>query len=112
MHIKLVQKIKLDGNFCRKSARVLTNLKELNLLHKIDEIIAADERQQSDSEGFNLARKYQVSSAPFFIVENDQGATKIYTAYYRFMKDVFNISVSESEEISEMMAQNPELDYI
>jgi len=112
MHIKLVQKIKLDGNSCRKSARVLTNLKELNLLHKIDEIIAADERQQSDSEGFNLARKYQVSSAPFFIVENDQGAPKIYTAYYRFMKDVFDISVSESEEVSEMMAQNPELDYI
>lgn len=112
MNIKLVQKIKLDGNSCRKSARVLKNLKELNLLDAIDEIIAADERHESDSEGFNLARKYQVSSAPFFIVENDQGLTEIYTAYYRFMKDVFKISVSESDEISEIMAQNPDLDYI
>ena len=112
MHIKLVQKIKKDGNSCRKSAKVLKELKELNLLDKIDEIITADERQQSSSEGFDLARKHQVSSAPFFIVENDEGITKIYTAYYQFMKDVFNVVVSESDEVAEIMAQNPELDYI
>ncbi|MDY6901143.1 MAG: hypothetical protein SWZ49_24135 [Cyanobacteriota bacterium] len=110
MNIKLVQKIKKDGNSCRKSAKVLKELEKLNLLDKIDEIIAADERQSS-SEGFDLAKKHNVSSAPFFIVENE-GKTKIYTAYYRFMKDVFNIVVSEDDEISEMMAQNPELDYI
>lgn len=112
MNIKLVQKIKLDGNSCRKSARVLNDLKELNLLEKIDEIIAADEREQSSSQGFNLAEKYQVSSAPFFIVENDEGVQKVYTAYYRFMKDIFQVSVSESDEISEIMAQNPDLDFI
>ena len=111
MHIKLVQKIKKDGNSCRKSAKVLKELEELNLLDKIDEIIAADERQ-SGSEGFDLAKKHNVSSAPFFIVENDEGVTKIYTAYYRFMKDIFNIVISESDEVSEIMAQNPELDYI
>jgi hypothetical protein len=111
MNIKLIQKIKIDGNSCHKSARVLNELKELNLLDTIDEIIAADERHQSNSEGFDLARKHNVSSAPFFIVE-DEGKTKIYTAYYRFMKDVFNVVVSEEDEISEMMAQNPELDYI
>lgn len=110
MNIKLVQKIKKDGNSCRKSAKVLKDLEKLNLLDKIDEIIAADERQSS-SEGFDLAKKYNVLSAPFFIVENE-GKTKIYTAYYRFMKDVFNVVVSEDDEISEMMAQNPELDYI
>ncbi len=111
MNIKLVQKIKVDGNSCRKSVKVLKDLEKLNLLNKIDKIIAADERQQSNSEGFDLARKHNVSSAPFFIVE-DEGKTKIYTVYYRFMKDVFNIVVSEEDEISEMMAQNPELDYI
>lgn len=111
MHIKLVQKIKLDGNSCRKSARVLKSLKELNLIDKIDEIIAADERNKSNSEGFILASQHQVPSAPFFIVEN-KGVTRVYTAYYRFMKDIFQISVPEEEEISEIMAQNPDLDYI
>ena len=103
--------MKLDGNPWRKSAKVLNNLQELNLLGKIDEIIAAVQRQAS-SEGFNLANKYQVESAPFFIVNNDEGLTRIYTAYHRFMKDIFHISVSEAEEISEIMAQNPDLDYI
>lgn len=112
MHIKLIQKIKLDGNPCRKSARVLNSLKELNLIDKIDEIISADERNPYNSQGFTLASQYQISSAPFFIVENDESELKIYTAYYRFMKDIFNVSISEKEEISEIMAQNPDLDYI
>ncbi len=111
MNIKLIKKIKLDGNYCRKSARVLNELKKIKLLDKIDEIIAADERQQSDSQGFDLAIKHNVSSAPFFIVE-DEGKTKVYTAYYRLMKDVFNVLVSQKDEISEMMVQNPELDHI
>ncbi|MDJ0735070.1 MAG: hypothetical protein QNJ47_13560 [Nostocaceae cyanobacterium] len=111
MHIQLVKKIKLDGNPCRKSAKVLNNLQELDLLEKIDEIIAADQRQPS-SEGFTLASQYEVESAPFFIVQNDKGLTRVYTAYHRFMKDIFQVSVSEEEEISEIMAQNPDLDYI
>jgi hypothetical protein len=111
MHIQLVIKIKIDGNPCRKSAKVLDNLEKLNLLSKIDKIIAADERQPS-SEGFVLANKYQVESAPFFIVDEINNSTRIYTAYYRFMQDIFQISFSEEETISEIMAQNPELDYI
>lgn len=112
MNIKLVQKIKSDGNSCKKSARVLNSLKELNLLDKINEVIAADERQPSNSEGYDLVKKYQVLSAPFFIVEDDDGNVKVYTAYYKFMKEVFNTSVSEDDEISEIMAQNPDLDFI
>ncbi len=111
MHIQLIKKIKLDGNNCRKSDKVLNELQELGLLDKIDEIIAADQREPS-SEGFALAHQYQVESAPFFIVENDQGLTQVYKAYHRFLKDVFNMSVSEEDELSEIMAQNPDLDYI
>ncbi|MGK7954174.1 MAG: hypothetical protein AB4063_02750 [Crocosphaera sp.] len=111
MHIQLIKKIKLDGNPCRKSAKVLNELQELGLLDKIDEIIAADQRQ-ADSQGFVLANQYQIESAPFFIVKNEQGLTEIYKAYHRFLKDIFNISVSEEDELSEIMAQNPDLDYI
>ncbi|MDJ0582387.1 hypothetical protein [Crocosphaera sp.] len=111
MHIQLIKKIKLDGNNCRKSAKVLNELQELGLLDKIDEIIAADQRQPS-SEGFALANQYQVESAPFFIVKNEEGLTKVYKAYHRFLKDVFNMSISEEDELSEIMAQNPDLDYI
>ena len=111
MHIQLIKKIKLDGNPCRKSAKVLNELKSLGLLEKIDEIIAADQRQPS-SLGFALATQYEVESAPFFIVKNEQGDTQIYKAYHRFLKDIFQVSVSEEEELSEIMAQNPDLDFI
>ncbi len=111
MHIQLIKKIKSDGNPCRKSAKVLTELQELGLLDKIDEIIAADQGQP-DSQGFVLASQYKVESAPFFIVKNEQGLTQVYKAYHRFIKDVFNMSVSEEDELSEIMAQNPDLDYI
>ena len=111
MHIQLIKKIKLDGNPCRKSAKVLNELQELGLLEKIDEIIAADQRQPS-SQGFALANQYQVESAPFFIVKNEQGLSQVYKAYYRFLKEVFQVSVSEEEALSEIMAQNPDLDYI
>ncbi|CDN14840.1 hypothetical protein RintRC_1179 [Richelia intracellularis] len=88
--------MKLDGNPWRKSAKVLNNLQELNLLGKIDEIIAAVQRQAS-SEGFNLANKYQVESAPFCFVNHDEGLTRVYTAYHPFIKNLCHISFSEAE---------------
>jgi hypothetical protein len=111
MHIKLIKKIKLDGNPCKKSAKVLSELENLNLLDRIDEIITADERQPS-SEGFILASKFQVKSAPFFIVEDDDSSIRLYTAYFQFIRDIFNISLPEKDTILEIMAQNPEVDYI
>ena len=110
MHIKIIKKITLDGNDCPKSAKVLKELNELGLIDRIDEVIAADEREPS-SEGFALALKHNVEAAPFFIVTDD-GSTRVYTAYHKFLKEIFNQEVSESDEISEIMAQNPDLDFI
>ena len=111
MNITLVKKIKLDGNLCRKSAKVFSNLKELNLIKQIDNIIFADERHTS-SEGLSLAIKHGVKSAPFFIVEQEDGSTQIYTTYFRFLEEVLEHKTAEEDEVMEIMAQNPELDFI
>ena len=111
MHITIIKKITLDGNDCPKSAKVLKELQEFGLMDQIDEIIAADERQPS-SEGFSLALKHNVEAAPFFIVTDDDGSSRIYIAYHKFLKEIFDREVSESDEISEIMAQNPDLDFI
>jgi len=50
--------------------------------------------------------------ASFFIVNNDDGSIRVYTAYFRFLEEVFDQKLSESEEIFEIMAQNPDLDFI
>ncbi len=111
MKITLVQKVKHNGQPCAKSARVLSELKTLELRDRIDQIVTADERNP-DSEGYALAAQYNVDAAPFFIVENPDGSSRLYTAYQRFLKEVLHQETSEDAEISEIMAQSPDLDFI
>ncbi len=111
MSIVLVKKIKLDGQPCAKSARVLTDLVARGLLPRIHQVVTADERDSS-SEGYVLAAEHQVEAAPFFIVTKDDGATQVYRAYHYFLKEIFNQDVAEADKLAEIMAQNPDLDFM
>lgn len=111
MHITMVKKIMKDGSPCRKCADVLTQLEENKLLDRIDQIIVADERDPN-SQGMILAKEHNVGLAPFFVVEEDGHETKIYTVYFKFVKEVLSGGTSEQEEIREIMQQNPDIDYI
>jgi hypothetical protein len=111
MHITMVKKIMKDGSPCRKCADVLTQLEENKLLDKIDKIVIADEREP-DSEGMILARKHNVNLAPFFVVEEEGQAAKIYTVYFKFVKEVLSEELSEQQEVKEIMQQNPDIDYL
>jgi len=111
MHIIMVKKILADGSVCRKCAEVESRLIEANLLSNIDSIIIADEREQN-SEGMLLASKHQVELAPFFIVRDEHGNEKIYTVYFKFVKEVLNARTTDSEEIADIMDNNPDLDYL
>lgn len=111
MNITMVKKIKKDGSPCRKCADVLRQLEENDLIDQIDQIVVADERDP-DSEGMLLARKYKVEQAPFFVVEEDSQPAKIYTVYFKFVKEILSEGVSEQQEIKEIMDQNTDLDYL
>jgi hypothetical protein len=111
MHITMVKKIKKDGSPCRKCADVVSQLEENNLLDRIDQIVIADERDPN-SPGMILAKEHNVDLAPFFVVEEDGKATKIYTVYFKFVKEVLLKGISEQEEIKEIMQQNPDIDYL
>ena len=111
MHITLIKKIKSDGAPCRKCAEVEQRLTESGLMHRIDRVVIADEREPQ-GEGIALARKHGVDTAPFFIVQPDEGPAQIYTVYFRFLKEVLRQESSEQEEIAEIMARNPDLDFI
>ncbi len=111
MHITMVKKIKYDGSPCRKCADVERQLEESNLLDRIDRIVVADERDP-ESEGMLLAKKHKVALAPFFVVEEGGQTTKIYTVYFKFVKEVLSEGVSEQQEIKEIMDQNPDIDFI
>lgn len=111
MNITMVKKIKKDGSPCRKCADVLRQLEENGFLDRIDQIVVADERDPN-SEGMILAKEHNVDLAPFFVVEEDGQETKIYTVYFKFVKEVLSGGISEQQEIKEIMDQNPDLDYL
>ena len=111
MHITMVKKIKKDGSPCRKCADVVTQLEENKLLDRIDKIVIADERDPN-SAGIILAKEHNVDLAPFFVVEEDGQATKIYTVYFKFVKEVLSEGLSEQQEIKEIMEQNQDIDYL
>ncbi len=111
MHITMVKKIMKDGSPCRKCADVLNQLEENKLLDRIDQIIVADERDPN-SQGMILAKEHKVDLAPFFVVEEDGQATKIYTVYFKFVKEVLSEGLSEQQEIKEIMEQNQDIDYL
>ncbi|MEM8721340.1 MAG: hypothetical protein AAGE84_18925 [Cyanobacteria bacterium P01_G01_bin.39] len=106
----MVKKIRPDGSLCRKSAEVTQKLDQLKLSDRINTVIFADEREYS-SPGLELARRHGVQAAPFFIVEQ-KDCTQVYTKYSRFFKEVLGHQTSESDEINEIMAQHPDLDFI
>ncbi len=111
MHITMVKKIMKDGSPCRKCADVLNQLEENKLLDRIDQIIVADERDPN-SQGMILAKEHKVDLAPFFVVEEEGQATKIYTVYFKFVKEVLSEGLSEQQEIKEIMEQNQDIDYL
>ncbi|MGY8814862.1 MAG: hypothetical protein ACKVHQ_09105 [Gammaproteobacteria bacterium] len=111
MKITLVKKILSDGSPCKKCIEVESRLSKSGHLDRIDSVVIADERDL-DSEGMLLAKKHNVTLAPFFIVEDFQGNVKIYTVYFKFLKEILDTKSTEAEEIADIMDNNPDLDYI
>lgn len=111
MKITFVKKIKADGTPCRKCAEVQSRLEKENYIDKIDQTVIADERDMN-SEGMQLAKQYNINQAPFFIVEEDDKETKVYTVYFKFINEVLNGSSSEEEAAKDILDANPDLDFL
>ncbi|HLA86998.1 MAG TPA: hypothetical protein VJL10_03155, partial [Anaerolineales bacterium] len=89
MQITFVKKIKADGTACKKCADVEGRLRDGGYMNRINRVVIAYENDPQ-SEGMQLAAHHQVAVAPFFIVEEEGKAPKIYTIYFRFLKEVLN----------------------
>ncbi|MCS3903662.1 hypothetical protein J2T55_001691 [Methylohalomonas lacus] len=108
--ITMVKKILADGSPCRKCEEVETRLRDEGYLDRIDHVVVADERDP-DSEGMQLANRYQIERAPFFIVEEEGREPRVYTVFLRFMKEVLQTEVNARSEAAEIM-RNDSMDYI
>lgn len=111
MKITLVKKILADGSPCKKCADVLEKLESAGHMHAIDEVIIADERD-NNSPGMQLAAKLDVHRAPFFVVEKPGEEPLVYTVYMKFLRDVLEQKTSASDEATEILSNNPDLDFL
>lgn len=89
MKITLVKKVLADGSPCKKCGEVIEKIEAANQMQYIDEVVIADEADKT-SEGMLLAAKHEVNRAPFFIVEQDDGSTEVFTIYFKLVKEVLN----------------------
>ncbi len=111
MKITLVKKILADGSPCKKCADVLEKLEASGHMHAIDDVIIADERD-SNSPGMLLAAQLDVQRAPFFVVEKPGEEPLVYTVYMKFLRDVLEQKTSASDEATEILSNNPDLDFL
>lgn len=110
MKITFVKKILKDGSPCKKCGDVIDKLESGGHMPRIDHIAVVDERDPA-SEGFALAKQYNVDRAPFFIVEKDGEETQVYTVFMKFLKEVLEQETKENEELTEIM-KDQDLDFL
>lgn len=79
-------------------------------MSRIDRVLIADERDP-DSAGMKLAERLNVERAPFFVVDED-GEQRVYTVYFKFVKEVLGKATSKTDEAKEILRDNPDLDFI
>ena len=72
---------------CPKCSEVSERLVKDGLLEKVNYIAIADS-QDADSEGMQMAKKYKIDRAPFFLVEDQQGVMHIFDVYFKFKRFV------------------------
>lgn len=111
MKITLVKKILKDGSPCAKCADVQEKLESTGQIQHIDQTVIADERDDK-SEGMVLAKQHNVDRAPFFIVEQENTETQVYTVYLKFVKEVLDQKTNAQDEAKEILQNNSDLDFL
>ena len=77
MHVTMVKKRLASGEPCKKCIQAEELLKNRGLWDRVDGVVWADESDPS-SPGMQLAARFGVQLAPFFVVREDDGTEKVY----------------------------------
>jgi len=85
--ITMVKKLTRDGEPCAKCRDVEARMKREGLFEQIDRVVIAREGDLN-SEGMRLAEIYQVDRAPFFLVADEAGTVRVFTVYFKLLREV------------------------
>jgi len=95
MRVTMVKKKLLNGEPCKKCNDAETLLKARNLWQRIDQVVWAVEGEP-DSAGMKLAAQHQVELAPFYVVEGEGAAPRVYTSTLQFIKEALGAALGEA----------------
>jgi len=101
--VKLVKKVLEDGEFCRKCKQVSEMLEKSGLDEMLAETVVADVNDPA-SEGMELARKHDVSTAPFFIVAQDGHPDKVLKTYHEARKLLMEMKEQQEQSTQSVSA--------
>jgi len=103
--ITFVKKVDKHGNDCNKCSQIQKQMEKDNILDKIDRIEVIDESNTKNTMGKVLASKYNIKTAPFFVVTiPDKESSEVYK-YYTSFKTEFT-KVSDNEKIKDIFDRN------
>lgn len=88
VRVTMVKKKLASGEPCKKCAQAEEMLRRRDLWDQVDDVVWADETDES-SPGMQLAKKYAVDIAPFFLVDRS-GGTEVYASAIKIAKDVLS----------------------
>jgi len=111
MRVTMVKKQLLNGEPCKKCVDAETLLKNRGLWSRIDEVVWAIEAHP-DSPGMQLAAEHQVDLAPFFVVRDDHGQTRVYTSTLQFIKEILSADSAAPAPSTPVVAALPSGDEI
>ena len=106
-HITFVKKILTNGDLCKKCQEVSERMRSEGILASIDHVVIADARD-ADSPGMQLANKYQIQRAPFFVVEDD-GEVQIFDIFFKFKKYLADNSLEPKDSLEPKQSTQPKL---
>jgi len=86
VHVTMVKKRLASGEPCRKCLQTEEMLRQRGLWDRIDEVVWAEEADPSSS-GMQLAEKFGVDTAPFFLVTDDSGQVAAVRSALQLIRD-------------------------
>ncbi|MBU2710742.1 hypothetical protein [Zooshikella harenae] len=96
-YITMVKKILADGSACQKCIDVQQRLETSGFIDLINEVVEAYETDPF-SPGMIKAAELGVTQAPFFIVEDPNEGTQVYTVYFKLVQEVLKPRRKQLEE--------------
>ncbi len=95
MVLTMVKKIKSSGSACPQCDIAEYELKKRGVWEEIDHIVVADENDLQ-SEGYQLAVRHRVTSAPFFIVRDQWGGEAVFHSHHQLLTEHFKLDVQSA----------------